>query len=237
MLIQVNHWMEILGTGVDLLLLARVLMLRLFRVYLFITLVCVLTVFFDGVSLWLGTGSVENFQVFLYSRFLWAVMYPLASWDVFEEVKGQITKLRRVAIGRLVSGLFFAAVFSMIFLAFVDTGEQNSTLNLTGTFGIILWAGSSTASLAFLWTIHRAMRAQNVMKPNNTSVWLIFYEFSLAAEILSCVVLLMPLKEGTLSRGIELAFLVYSIAVTVWCTVRLRPSSTNAEPASETART
>ena len=237
MLIQVNHWMEILGTGVDVLLLGRVLMLRLPKVYLFITLVCVLTVFFDGVGLWLGTGSAENFKVFLYSRFLWAVMYPLASWDVFEEVKTQIAKLRRAAIGRLISGLFFAAVFSLIFFAFVDTGDGSNEPNLAGTLGIILWAGSSTASLAFLWTIHRAMRAQNVVIPNNTSVWLIFYELSLVAEVLSCVMLLLPLKEGNLSRGIELVFLLYSIAVTVWCMLRLRPSSANTESASEKART
>ncbi len=237
MLSQVNHWLEILGTGVDLLLLARVLMLRLSRLYLFITLACLLTVFFDGVSLWLGTGSVENFHVFLYSRFLWAVMYPLASWDVFEEVKGQISKLRRLAIGRLVSGLFFAAMFSIIVFAFVDTGDANSEPSLGATIGIILWAGSSTASLAFLWTMDRAIHAQNVIKPNNTSVWLIFYELSLAAEVLSCVVLLIPLKESNLSRGIELAFLLYSIAVTIWCMLRLRPSPANAESASEKART
>src|SRR3954447_639383 len=114
MLSQVNHWLEIAATTVDALLLCRVLLLRLQRTYLFITLACVLTVLFDGVQLWLGSASDASVRVFIYSRFLWALLFPLVAWDVFEELKGQLGKLRRVAVGRLASGLFFAVVFSLV---------------------------------------------------------------------------------------------------------------------------
>ncbi len=237
MLNQVNHWMEIVGTGVDLVLLFRVLALRLQKTYLYITLACVLSVFFDTVDLWLGTASAAEIRVFIYSRFLYAILYPLVAWDVFEELKGQITKLRRAAAGRLISGLFFAAVFCLILAAFVDTGDANGEPTLGSTVGLVLWAGSSTASLAFLWTLHRGMRAQNVPRPHNTSVWLVFFELSLAAEVLSCLLLLLPPLKGTGGDIVNLVYLIYGITITAWCLIRLRPTPAGAESASENART
>ena len=70
MLDQVTHWIEIASAAVDGLLLLRVLQLKLQRIYVFITLACVLSLFFDGVSIWLGTQSREAGMAFLYSRFV-----------------------------------------------------------------------------------------------------------------------------------------------------------------------
>jgi len=236
MLKQLTHWMEFAGTAVDVILLCRVLALRLHRTYLYITLACVLAVFFDGVALWLGTDSPAEVRVFLYSRFLYAILYPLVVWDVFEEVKGQITKLRRLAIARLVSGLFFATVFSIILFAFIDKSDSNSEPAVWSTVAVVLWAGSSAASLAFLWTLHRGMRAQNLPRPHNTSVWLVFFELSLAAEVLSCFLSLLPQFNGA-NDVLNLLFVVYGIVITTWCLIRLRTIPASEEPASENART
>jgi hypothetical protein len=237
MLTQINHWLEIVDTAVDLVLLGRVLTLRLQKTYVYITLACVLSVMFDGVDLWLGTDSTPEVRVFLYSRFLYAVLYPLVAWDVFEEVKGQIVKLRRLATGRLISGLFFATMFCLLLAAFIDTGDANGQSTLGSTVGLVLWAGSSSASLAFLWTLQRGMRAQNVTVPRNTSVWLVYFELLLAAEVLSCFLLLIPPIKGTGGELVNLAYLLYGMAITVWCSIRLRPMPTSEEPASENART
>src|SRR3982751_582503 len=100
MLHQASHWTEIAGIAVSALLLCRVLALRLHRVYLFITLVCLLDLLFGGIELWLGDRSQASSRIFLYSRFVYAFVYPMVAWDVFEEMKAQVGKLRRLAIGR-----------------------------------------------------------------------------------------------------------------------------------------
>ncbi len=186
MLSQANHWMEIVATAADVLLLCRVLMLRLHRVYVFITLACLLSIFFDAVDLSLGTGSEAGLRVFLYSRFLYAVLYPLIAWDVFEEMKTQIAKLRRLAIGRLISGLVFATMFGFILALYFQDSDAAGQPPVMIMLAIVLWAGSSTATLAFLWTLHRAIRAQHLERPNNTHVWMIFYQLLLIAEVLTC---------------------------------------------------
>jgi hypothetical protein len=68
MVSQLNHWIEIAGSAVDALLLFRVLQLKLYRVYVFITLSCVLAVFFDGLMLWFHSDSREFARILIYSR-------------------------------------------------------------------------------------------------------------------------------------------------------------------------
>jgi|SRR5436305_2199135 len=236
MLSQVNHWLEIVATAVDFLLLGRVLLLKLHRLYLFITLACVLTVLFDSVQLWLGNASNASVRVFIYSRFLWALLFPLVAWDVFEELKGQIAKLRRVAIGRLASGLFFAVVFSLLASAFTET-DANGEPSLAAMAGIVLWAGSATASLAFLWSLHRSLRTASVTVPHNTHVWLIFYELSLLAELASCFTLLVaPLFKGVSGDLLNILFMTYGVGITGWCILRLRGSASDSNTESEQAR-
>ena len=197
MLNQATHWIEVLGTAVDALLLGRVLLLKLNRAYLFITLGCVLTVFFDVTTLLLRGDAQGDFRVFLYSRFLYAVVYPLVAWDVFEEIKSQISKLRRFAATRLVSGLFFAIVFGLIMGAFFEGSEAENESSTVITLALVLWAGATTACLAFLFTIHRVVRSQPLELPNNTLVWIYFYELSFGAEALYCFfTVLLPTKNN-----------------------------------------
>src|SRR5690348_9407538 len=180
MLEQATHWLEIAGTALDGLLLLRVLQLRLHRVYAFLTLACGLAVFFDTVGLWLGTQSEENMRVFLYSRFLYILIYPLVAWDVFEQMADQIGGLRRMAMGRLISGLVLTGILGLLI---ASSGEDASDSSIVGTLAIILWAGASAATLAFLFTVQKILKAQSVELPHNTFVWMRYFELSFLAEV------------------------------------------------------
>ena len=236
MLTQANHWLEFVGTAVDAILLGRVLLLKLYRSYVFITLGCVLAVFFDAVALWLQPDSKSSANVFIYSRLLYSFLFPLIAWDVFEEMGAQIAKLRRLAIVRLISGLLFACLFGVMVSLFVDTNDPNGDSAVVPTLGLLLWAGSSTATLAFLWTLHRQTRAQKIELPNNTYVWLLFWQLSLLAEVLTCVWFLVAslVKNHAVEAGISLLFLLYGIAITAWCVLKLRAiaSSVPSAPAN-----
>jgi hypothetical protein len=237
MLHQTSHWIEIAGFAISALLLCRVLLLRLYRVYLFITLACTLDVLFNGVSLWLGGPSPAYDRLFIYSRFIYALVYPMAAWDVFEEIKAQVDKLRRLAIGRLISGLFFAVIFGLIMAAFIDTDNANGGSVVAFTLALVFWAGSTTASLAFLFTIHRVLRTQPMAKPSNTSVWMYYFGLSFLAEVIFCFLLIgMQGASETANDVLTIAFDSFSIALTSWCILRLRPAMSDLPSAPENVR-
>ncbi len=238
MLTQATYWMEILGTAVDAFLLARVLLLKLQRVYLFITLGCVLSLLFDVTALSLRGDSQGDFRVFLYSRFLYAIVYPLIAWDVFEEIKSQVAKLRRFAATRLVSGLFFAIIFGLVMSTLVEGNDSGSDSALLITLALVLWAGASTACLAFLITIHRVLKSQPLGLPNNTMVWIYFYELSFAAEALYCfLTVLMPVvRVSWMTDVLAIAFTVFDVGLTGWCIWKLRPIPSGLSSAPENAR-
>ena len=232
---QVQHWMEILGTGADIVLLLRILLLRLHRTYILITLACALTVFFDGVMLWLGVETEEFARVFIYSRFLYAFVFPAATYDVWEEVKALVARVRRMAILRLVSSLVLAAIFGLLIASF--SGEQDSgNQAVLNTFAIILWAASSTASLAFLWSMHRVARSQGIALPNNTGVWLLFYELSLAGEVVACFLIIIgPQLKGFAINAIDISLGLFGILIVLWCTWKLQGLRSDVPSAPEQA--
>ncbi len=235
MLTQANHWIEIAGVVVDAVLLLRILQLRLYRTYLFITLACVVGLFFDSVGLWLGTETRESVRVFLYSRFLYAFIFPAAAYDVWEEVKAQIARIRNLASFRLVASLTLAAIFGLIIAGFAGS-EENGGENLVGTFAIILWAAASTASLAFLWSLHRQARAQKVVLPNNTSVWLLYYQLSLAGEVVACFWIIIGSQfNGFVNNTLDFSLNLYGILITLWCIWKLRALTSDVPSAPENA--
>jgi hypothetical protein len=216
--------MEYVGTCADVLLLLRVLSLRLHRTYLFLTLLCVLGVFFDGVDLWLG-DSVEGGRVFVYSRLLFAFVFPIAAWDVFEERSAQLANVRRAAISRIVTSLLLVCICGLIFSGLGDSSDENSAWQFTTTFAVILWCGSASGSLTFLWVMRRTLRAQSLVPPSNTSVWLIFFALSMASEIFTCFFLFLnDILSLNLKEVVELLLLVYGTAVTGWCIFKLKPT-------------
>src|SRR4051794_9966204 len=238
MLNQATHWMEIAGTAIDALLLLRILVLRLHRVYFFITLYCVLALFFDLVGLRLGDSSPEYTMVFIYSRFLYAIVFPLVAWEVFEEMKGQVGKLRRLAAGRLISGIFFAILFGLLITSMGEADDAANQPSVSAIMALVLWAGTSTASLAFLVAIHRVLRGQPLLdRPNNTSVWLSYFELSFLGEVLYCIAtFLVPLLKSELTNSIvPVLFMTYAMAITVWCSWRLRSIPSGLSPESQKA--
>src|SRR5205807_4320141 len=135
---------------------------------------------------------------------------------------------------KLISGLFFATVFGFLLSVFAPT-ENNSDPPILATLGLVLWAGSSTASLAFLWTLRRAIRAQNVERPNNTAVWMTFWQLFLLAQVLYCFCSLMvPFLRDGAADALNIAFNGYGIVITAWCIFRLRalPSDVPSAPAN-----
>ena len=224
MLSQVNYWAQVAGTVVDVLLLARILSLRLQKTYLFITLACTLTIFFDLAALWFGLESVETQRIFIFSRFLYVFVFPIVVWDVFEEMKDRLGKVRRLAMIRLISGLLFTTILSLILVSFMGGDDPSGETSFVTTLAVILWAGSTTASLAFMITIHRALKSQAIGLPHNTEVWLRYWEMAIACEVLTCFwLILMPLlKSETITESLGLGFVIFTIAITVWCIFRLK---------------
>lgn len=223
MLEQTTHWLEIAGAALDALLLLRVLQLRLHKVYAFVTLACGLTLFYDVVALWLGNESDEFVRVFLYSRFLYAFIYPLVAWDVFEQIAGQIGRLRRMAMSRLISALVLTSILGLLVVGSGE-GDASGSATVAGTIALILWAGASTASLAFLFTMGRILKAQRLELPNNTFVWMRFFQLSFLADVINCFSSLMLsfIKSPATVGAINILFICYGMTITVWCLLRLR---------------
>ncbi len=89
-------------------------------------------------------------RVFLYSRFLYAFIYPLIAWDVFEQISQQIGNIEKNGHGAL--DLRACPYFDIGLLIASSGDDPPSNGAVVGTIAIILWAGASTASLAFLFT-------------------------------------------------------------------------------------
>ncbi len=227
-----KHWIEVAGTVADGLLLLRILQLRLQRTYLWITLAAVITLFLDSVALFYGPESREAVRLFVFSRFLYAFLFPAAAYDVWEEVKSQVGRIRRFAAIRLISSLALAALLGFLIAAVAGTGESNDD-SLLNTFAVILWAAASTASLAFLWSMNRLARAAKVPIQGNTVVWLWYFQLTLAAEVVTCFIIIINQQFSELvNTAIDFSLTFYSILVTLWCIWKLRgqPSGVPTEP-------
>ncbi len=232
MMSDAEHWMEVAGAGVDALLLLRVLQLKLQRTYVFITLACVLALGSDGVALWLGAESSEMKRFFIYSRFLYAFVFPAAAFDVWEEIQAQVARLRKIAMVRLIASLVLAAVLGLI-IASVAAGDDSGEDTALASFAVILWAASATASLAFLWSMHRLTNAGKIQLPHNTSVWLLYFQLSLAAEVLTCFLTIIWQQVNSFAgTAIEMSLGLYGILVTLWCIWKLRAQNSSQVPST-----
>jgi hypothetical protein len=236
MLSQAIHWMQIVGTVADALLLGRVLTLKLHRIYTFLALYCALELLFDIAGWWLGWQSDASTRLYFYSRFLYAALFPAMAWDVFEEIKSQIARFRRLPAARLISGLFVTGFFACLMFATFQEKDFNGSSGLVNLVGVFLWAGSCGASLVFAWSLYRATRAQKLELPNNTLVWLVFFILTLVRAILECGVILFGFKFTSVQQDVVvLIFLCFDIALTGWCILRLRAVPSHGTAASEKA--
>jgi hypothetical protein len=129
-----------------------------------------------------------------------------------------------MAMGRLISGIVLTSILGLLLASSGDSGDSSNNDAVLGTVAIVLWAGASTASLAFLISVQRVLRAQKVELPNNTFVWMRYFELSLLAEVVNCFSLLVfSFVKSTVTIGvINVVFICYEIAITAWCLLRLR---------------
>jgi hypothetical protein len=187
--------------------------------------------------LWLGSDSKEFTRVFIYSRFLYGFVFPAAAWDVFEEIRTQVAKLRRLAIFRLISSLILAAIFGFAIVGFAGVEDESGGPGLAPTLGFVIWAAAATASLALLWSMHRAIRAQHIQTPRNTFVWLIFFQLTLIGEVFACLFTISaPLLNAAARDLVQFVFSLYGMAITVWCVLKLRAIPSDLPSAPEKAK-
>jgi hypothetical protein len=231
MLSNVNFWAERAGMALDLFLMVRIVALKLHRTYMFIALFALLSLFYDAVGLVLGTRSEEFTRVVILSRFLYALVYPLVLWDLFEEAKPPLEKLRKPAMTRMISSVIFISLWGLLITAFTgDTGEQGG---YPMRLAIVIWTGSVAAALAFLWVMRRGIKANQLQLPHNTAVWFRYFSWLLAMEAVFCVLeLVLPYLKAMASNLVEPIAQVSEpvlqlseIALTTWCIFKLRAVS------------
>lgn len=223
MLKEAMHWMLLSGSVLDTLLLVRVLGLRLYRVYAFITLDCLLGAMLDWVSVYFGLDSPESHRVDIYTRFLFAVLTPLIAWDVFEEVKSEVSKIRQLEAVRMGLSLIIIGVFSLLLLFNVTSAQSaEAEAEWPAALGLFLWGGSCITSVIFLWRIWRTARKLEVALPRNTTVWWIYYMLTMGSSVVSVAFLFSGWKlNPDMVTTVMTAFL---IGCTVFCLARLRAS-------------
>ena len=213
----------------DLVLLLRILTLKLRRTYMFITLFALLSLFYDGVELVMGSESPDFRGVSVLSRFVYAIVYPLVSWDLFEEAKQTVDKVRKMAMSRMMTSLLFISLWGLLIAAFTggDDGDQSQYLM---RLAVIVWTGSVASALAFLWVMRRGMKANQWELPWNTTIWYRFFALVLAIQAISCVLSLglqfvhgeSPNLAETIAQSGDVVLQVFGIALTAWCVYKLR---------------
>ncbi|MCU1292157.1 MAG: hypothetical protein JWP08_1007 [Bryobacterales bacterium] len=237
MLDQIVRWMQIIGTFMEFLLLLRMLILRFQRVYLFLTLYAVINFLVDASIILVGTESDPGNRIFFYSRFLFAVVYPLAAWDVFEEAKAQVSKIRRIHLPRLVSGMFITFLLGIATSFGIEDQYFKGTSTSTDFMGLFLWLGAASTSLLFTWNVFRTSRKGDVLLPSNTSVWAVFFLITFARAVIDCG---FDVAGGLLPHGafqvINAILLLFDLSLITWCLVRLKPLSPDVTSAPEKAR-
>lgn len=237
MLNQINHWMEYVAAGVDLVLLLRILSLRLQRTYLFVTLLCTLSVLFDAANF---RFAQDVPRVQFYSQIFLACLFPVACWDIFEEVAALVGGLRRLAMLRTLASLILISFIGLIWLSSQADADDPSGLAYPWALSIIVSTASAAGCLGFLWIMHRGIQIHKVAIRKNTFVWMIFFSLSMAGQLASSFAEMTAQSFDSQMREKfwTIAVLVlnsFSTLISLWCVVKLRglPKDLSA-PISET---
>lgn len=229
---QAIHWVEIGSDVVDILLLLRFLLLRFFPTYAFVVLYSVITVLFDCVSMVISPDTELGTRVFLYSRIIVAIVFPLAAWDVFELAPPKLLKLRQLQAVRMVGSLLAMMIFAVVIVLLTSTSDNGPAVDLFGQVGLLLWPTSAVASLMFLWALRRLSRVQQVELSGNTRVLAIFFVLAFLAELVSFVLTMIAaqfkLELGVAEIALNCAFMILCL----WCMARLKSLKETAVPES-----
>lgn len=221
---QLNHWIEYAAGAVDLILLLRVLSLRLQRTYMFLTLACTLAVIFDAANMLYGDKAP---LVQIYSELFLACVFPLAAWDIFEEIASAVGTLRRLAMLRTLASFIIITFFGMIWLSSLPTNEDPSGLAFPLALTLIVSTASAAGCLGFLWIMHRGMQLHKTPTRNNTHVWMLFFGLLMAGQLASWFVMmteefLSPAARESVSPIANMVLNFYGIVITIWCAFKLK---------------
>jgi NADH:ubiquinone oxidoreductase subunit 6 (subunit J) len=240
MLSQITLWTERAGMLFDLVLLVRILALKLRRTYTFITLYALMGIFYDALALLMGIDSPEFRGIGILSKLIYAIVFPLASWDLFEEAKLTVDKVRKMAMSRMLTSLLLISLWGLLIAAFTGTDEGPQSQYLMRV-SLIVWTGAIAASIAFLWVMRKGIKLNHWELPWNTVVWYRFFGLILLAEAASCALGLTLQFIHTSSPALaeqiaEIGDVVidgFGILITAWCVYKLRavPSDAKVENA------
>lgn len=221
------------GTVAEGLLLIRILSLRLQRLYVWLTLYWAVNLIFDSAAWALGYESKQTGVLVLYSLFLLGLLFPLAAWDTFEEMKPVISKLRVLQGSQMVTGLCATLLIVTIFYAITTPDDQSAADLGILTLSPIVWFVSALSAVFFLASLRFLAKKQSLQLPHNTALWVGVFLVLLACELIQFLGVLAP-KEP--AQFIEAATGIISIGATLWALVRLRGIPTNPAPAPQRAR-
>jgi len=229
MLNQINHWIEYAGDAVDLVLLLRILTLRLQRTYMFVTLLCALTVLFDAANLLYGHDLP---RVQIYSELFLACVFPLAAWDIFEEIAPAVSALRRLAMLRTLASFIIISFFGLVWLSSLSEADDPTGLAFPLALSLIVSTASAAGVLGFLWMMHRGMQLNKITLRKNTGVWMMFFGLLMAGQLAYWFVLMtdeflgQAMREtfSTIATG---ALNFFGIVITLWCAAKLRGLQTD----------
>ena len=224
MLNQVNHWMEYAAAAVDLVLLLRVLGLRLNRTYMFLTLACALAVIFDVADLVYGDQAP---RVPIYAQLFSACLFPLAAWDIFEEMTTAVATLRRLAMLRTMASFIIISFFGLAWLSSYSESDDPTGLAFPLAITLIVSTASSAGCLGFLWIMRRGMQLQRIGVRRNTQVWMLFFALLMAGQLLSWFAqmggeLLKPGARESFLPLVDIVLNTYGMLITLWCAAKLR---------------
>ena len=219
----------------DLILMVRILVLKLRRTYLFITLFAFLSLFYDAIELAMGSDSPDFHGVWIFSKFVYGIVFPLAAWDLFEEAKPFIDKVRKLAMSRMITGLVFILFWGLLVAAFTGGNESGNSLYLVRV-ALFVWTGSVASVLAFLWVMKKGIKANNWELPWNTAIWYRYFQLLLVIEAFSCVRLMAfqilqdvaPKTIKTVDVVSDTAMQAFWLGLTGWCIYKLRAIPTTA---------
>lgn len=230
MLLQLLHWAAMAGTVLEGLVLLRMLLLKLHRVYLWLTLYWCLNLIFDVASWYLGFESRQAVMAQIYSWFLFGLVFPLASFNVFEEMDQSFGKLRLLQATRMVSGLSASLLVGAILFAFAAVSDPDVTFLALSPVVIFV---SACASIFFLWKLREVVVRQSLPLPRNTNTWMNVFLVLLACQIIGGLSAFFgEVAPNWFFEGLDLVLNGIGIVAMLWTLLRMRAIPGSAAPAA-----
>jgi uncharacterized membrane protein len=186
-----------------------------------------LAVIFDIANLVYAQGAP---RVQIYSQLFLALIFPLAVWDIFEEIANAVATIRRMAMLRTLASLIIISFIGLLWLSTLSESDDPTGLLFPLALTLIVSTGSAMGCLGFLWIMRRGLALQKTPLPKNTAVWMIFYTLLMIGQLAAWLVLmtdetLSAAARTTFSPIANLVLNIFGIGITLWCAAKLRNSA------------